>query len=197
MLAAVRRLHGWLGLWGGVMGLLFGLTGIVQNHRAILPIAAKKVERSVIQLPLAETPPNAETLGRALQAQLGFTGRPMRSTVESATSVEWNGQSVEQPERWQFWFEAPQRYARAEYYVANRFVKVERFDANLIASVARLHQAIGVDAGWVLVADTIAGSIILLALSGMLLWSRLEPRRLLGLGAGLLPLAFAAGSAIL
>jgi len=37
----LRRTHGWFGLWGAVLGLLFGVAGIWLNHRAImkLPIA--------------------------------------------------------------------------------------------------------------------------------------------------------------
>jgi hypothetical protein len=188
-LAWLRRTHGWLGLWGGLVGLLFGVTGVVQNHRAILHFPAKKVEQTVIQLPLAETPATAASLQAILQARLGFEGKPSRQKIEPAAAVLWNQRELQQPERWQFWFESPQRYARAEYYVGNRFVRVENNEANLIAALARLHQAIGVNAFWVLVADSIAGSIILLAASGLVLWSRLEPRRALGLSFAVTPLA--------
>ena len=41
------------------------------------------------------------------------------------------------------------------------------------------------DAGWILVADTVAGSFILLSLTGVVLWTRLHGRRLLAAGLGL------------
>lgn len=193
-LAWLRRTHGWLGLWGAAMGLMFGLTGIIQNHRAILPMHLKKAEKTVAQVAVEANPVSANEVGRKLQLSMGFAGKPMRVAVEPAGPVVWNGQSIQQPERWQFWFESPQRYARVEYFVGNRFAKVEKYDANLIATVVRLHQAIGVNAAWVIVADTIAGSFILLALSGLTLWSRLEVRRAAGLSIVAVPLALAIGT---
>lgn len=55
------------------------------------------------------------------------------------------------------------------------------FDPNLIATLTRLRQAIGVGVLRVRFADSIAGSIVLLALSGFILWTRLDRRRLAGL----------------
>jgi len=192
----LRRAHGWLGLWGALMGLLFGATGIVMNHRAILPVPAKKIERTIAHVALAQAPQSAQALAAMLQSQLGFDGKPPRLKVEPANTVYWNDRPVMQPEMWQIWFEAPQRFVRAEYYAGNRFVKIETFDPNLIATLTRLHQSIGVNALWVLMADSIAGSIMLLALSGLLLWTRLERRRLSGLAAALIAFCLAAGVAL-
>ena len=191
LLASLRRLHGWLGLWGGLVGLLFGLTGIIQNHRAILHIPAKKFEQRSFQLALAETPADPRALAARLALELDFERGAARQKIDPAATVVWDGREVRQPERWQFWFEAPQRFARAEYYVGNRFISVEKADANVVAALVRLHQAIGVNALWVLVADTIAGSLVLLAATGLVLWSRLQWRRLAGLAVSLLPLALA------
>jgi hypothetical protein len=30
----LRKVHGWVGLWGAALGLLFGVTGFLLNHRA-------------------------------------------------------------------------------------------------------------------------------------------------------------------
>ncbi len=192
----LRRVHGWLGLWGAVVGLLFGATGIVMNHRAILPIPAKKIEQTSVQIPLAQPPETAQALAAMVQAQLAFEGRSPRIRTEPAKTVYWNDRPVTQPELWQVWFEAPRRYARAEYYVGNRFVRIEAFDPNLVAILTRLHQAIGVSALWVLLADSIAGSIILLALSGLILWTRLDRRRLAGLVLTLASLGLAGAAAL-
>ncbi len=187
----LRRAHGWLGLWGALVGLLFGATGIAMNHRAILPVPLKKIEKTSAQIALLQRPQDVQALAAMLQVRLGFEGRPPRIKVESAKTVYWNDRPVTQPELWQVWFEAPQRFARAEYYVGNRFASVETFDPNLVATVTRLHQAIGVGALWVLVADSIAGSIVLLALSGLALWTRLEARRMAGATLALVSLVLA------
>ena len=36
--AWIARLHGWIGLWGAVLGLVFGVSGFVLNHRAVLKL---------------------------------------------------------------------------------------------------------------------------------------------------------------
>ena len=45
--------------------------------------------------------------------------------------------------------------------------------------------ASGMGVAWILLADTVAGSLIILALSGILLWTRLHGPRLLAAGLGL------------
>jgi hypothetical protein len=57
---------------------------------------------------------------------------------------------------------------------------VEKFDATWIGTLTRLHMATGVDAMWVLLLDTIAASLIVLSLTGTLMWSQLRPLRLVG-----------------
>ena len=61
-----------------------------------------------------------------------------------------------------------------------------------LAALTRLHKGQGAGVGWILLVDAVAGSIVLLAMSGLLLWSRLEGRRLVMLGGALAPLALAA-----
>ncbi|HWU69276.1 MAG TPA: PepSY-associated TM helix domain-containing protein, partial [Stenotrophobium sp.] len=55
-----------------------------------------------------------------------------------------------------------------------------------------LHKGVGMGVGWVLLVDTLAGSIILLSLSGVVLWTQLNRRRLLGAGIGLASLGLMA-----
>ena len=38
----LRKIHLYVGLWGAVLGLLFGATGLILNHRAILKIPVEK-----------------------------------------------------------------------------------------------------------------------------------------------------------
>jgi len=70
------------------------------------------------------------------------------------------------------------RQVRAEYWVGNRSVKVETQDATAMGTLMRLHSGNGVSAFWVLLADTLAGGMVLLSVTGLLLWSRLHPMRL-------------------
>lgn len=184
-LRALRAAHGWLGLWGAVMGLFFGATGIVMNHRAILKLPLKKFEQTVVQVELAEPARSPEDLARQLAERLELRGRAPLVRVEPAEVVRWNGREVWQPERWTVAFDGPQRFTRAEYWAGNRTVKLTRSEANLIATLARLHMAVGVDALWVLIVDTVAGSLILLSITGLILRSQLRPWRMASLATAL------------
>ena len=59
------------------------------------------------------------------------------------------------------------------------------------SSLNRLHMASGMGVAWILLADTIAGSFIILSLTGILLWTRLHGPRLLAAALGLGSLTFA------
>ncbi len=188
----LRRTHAWLGLWGATLGILFGITGILLNHRGIMKINAAKTERTKIELALPEVrPENVEDFAVWLQAELGIKKKWSRARSEPAQEISWDGQSVTQPEKWRVSFSNPQQTYSAEYWRGNSYASVTRFDRNVFAFLNRLHMASGVGAAWILLADSIAGSLIILSLTGILLWTRLHGPRLLaaGLGFGSLILA--------
>ena len=179
----LRRTHGWFALWGGVVGMLFGATGILLNHRAVMKIPAVATERSTIQLPLGEVRPHAPAeLASWLQAQLALEKPPARIETERSVPVAWGDRTMMQPEHWKIFFVAPKRTLQAEYWVGNRFVTVKRTEGNVFYLLTRLHMGQGVHPGWILLADTVSGSLIVLAVTGLLLWSRLHGPRLAALG---------------
>ena len=193
----LRRIHLWVGLWGAALGLVFGATGILMNHRAILKIP---VERSLqrqtqVALPEGGPAPFADAAGMAawLQKELQLGGEPGRVRAEPARPVAWGDKALKQPARWSADFASPGRQVRAEYWVGNRFIKVETMDSTAIGTLMRLHTASGVSAFWVLLADTIAGGMVLLSVTGLLLWSRLHPIRLSTLGLSFGALVAAVG----
>jgi hypothetical protein len=179
LLKWLRKIHLYIGLWGAILGLLFGITGILQNHRAILKIPLEKGVQTSTQLTLptggfATAPEMADWL----QGVLKFTPaqKPM-IRIQPAKQVIWADLDVRQPERWAINLGSPQHSIAAEYFVGNHFVKVEQNDATVLGTLMRLHTASGVNAFWVLLSDTIAGSLILLALTGLLMWTQLHTMR--------------------
>ena len=38
----LRQAHGWIGLWGALLGLLFGISGFLLNHRNLLKLPLPK-----------------------------------------------------------------------------------------------------------------------------------------------------------
>ena len=188
----LRRIHAWVGLWGAAMGLLFGVSGILLNHRAVMKIPAAQMEQSQIELALPEPPPaDAKALASWLQAQLNIDREPAKISTEPAKAVTWAGQSLLQPSQWRVDFHSPQRSVSAEYWLGNAFVSVKNQDANVFALITRLHKGVGMGVGWVLLADTLAGGLVFLSLTGLLLWTKLHGTRLTMVGLGLTSLGLA------
>jgi hypothetical protein len=179
----LRNTHGYMGLWGAGLGLLFGATGILLNHRQVMKLPYAQYEKTNIELQLPEfKPSSAKALGSWLQAELSIKKSPLKIEDEPAKKVIWNGVWVDQPALWKVDFHAPQYSVTAEYWVGNQFVSVKRQDANTLAFLNRLHKGVGMNAAWILLVDSLAGALIVLSLSGLLLWTKMRKSRLLMTG---------------
>ena len=175
----LRKIHLYVGLWGAVLGMLFGVTGILLNHRAIMKIPVEKTVQRTAQLALdGKIFTSPEEMAAWLKAKLQFSSAPaVQVKRHPAQEVIWADRPIMQPERWTVALHSPQRAVTAEYFVGNRLVKLDHLDATPIGTLTRLHMSIGASAFWVLLADTIAGSLILLSLTGLLLWTQLHTVR--------------------
>ncbi len=175
----LRKTHLYVGLWGAAFGLLFGATGILLNHRAIMKIPVEKAAQKTVQMPLPDkTFASPEQLSEWLQRELQFkTAQAPVVKSQPPRKIVWADRDVMQPERWSVTLQSPQHSVNAEYFVGNRFVKLDHLDATPIGTLLRLHTSTGVNAFWILLTDTIAGSLILLSLTGLLLWTQLHTVR--------------------
>ena len=177
----LRKFHGWIGLWGAALGLLFGSTGILLNHRAVLKIPAAQVQESTLQLALPNPQPaDAQSLAIWLQKALVVDSPANRVRSEKAKTVAWGDTALQQPAHWSVSFMSPRVNLQADYWLGNNFVSVRRSDNNIFATLNNLHKGTGVGLGWVLLVDTLAGSIIFLSLSGVVLWALQNRRRTVG-----------------
>ena len=178
----LRKVHGWIGLWGAALGLLFGTTGFLLNHRGgPLRVSTGEPVVSTVQVPLPQPAPETpREMAKWLKQELKLAGKPGRVQNEPAHQVAWGERSMMQPEHWQISFASPKENTAAEYWVGNDFVTVKRTDNALLATLTNLHKGVGMSVGWVLVVDTLAGSLILLSLTGVLLWTELNRRKTVG-----------------
>ena len=185
----LRKIHGWIGLWGAALGLLFGTTGILQNHRAVMKIPAAQVQETTLQLPLPNPAPvDANAMAVWLQSELRLEQPAVRVRSEPPRPVAWSDKTLTQPARWSAMFNSPRMNVQAEYWVGNGFVTVKRGKNNVFGTLNNLHKSAGVSVGWILLADTLGGAIILLSLTGVLLWALINRRRTIGLGIALVSL---------
>lgn len=188
----LRRTHAWFGLWGASLGLLFGFTGILLNHRDVMKIPIGRMEPREVQLALPDPrPADPNALAAWLGQTLSVDTHHARIRREPARTLIWLDQPVQQPASWQINIRNPQHLLSADYWEGNAFVTVKQSDANLLQTLNNLHKGTGMGVGWVLLIDTLAGGLILLSLTGTLLWTRLHGGRLAaaGLGFGSLSLA--------
>lgn len=85
----LRKTHGWFGLWGAVMGLIFGVSGIWLNHRAVLklPVTQQRINTQIaLPDPVPATP---EAMAAWLQQTLNTPEPATRTRVEKAKPVAW------------------------------------------------------------------------------------------------------------
>lgn len=190
----LRKIHLYVGLWGAVLGLLFGVTGILLNHRAIMKIPVEKTVQRTAQLALdGKTFSSPEEMAAWLRAELQFaSAQAVQVKRQPAQEVIWADRPIMQPERWTVSLHSPHRAITAEYFVGNRVMKLDHLDATPIGTLTRLHMSVGVSAFWVLLSDTIAGSLILLSVTGLLLWTQLHTIRTLAVLTSITALTAAA-----
>ncbi|MET0519423.1 MAG: PepSY-associated TM helix domain-containing protein [Burkholderiaceae bacterium] len=186
----LRKTHGWIGLWGATLGLLFGVSGIWLNHRTLLKLPPVAQQRSEVQLALPDPPPaDAQALAAWLQQSLQIDAAPISVKVEPARPVAWaagdaaggGAAPLRQPAHWTIQFGGPQALIQAEAWAGNRSVSVRHIENGLLATLMNLHKGTAMPVGWILLVDTLAGSLILLSISGLALWMLTHRRRTAGL----------------
>ena len=187
----VRRTHGWFGLWGALLGLMMGTSGVWLNHRAVLKLELPAQTQMNAQVALPDpAPATAADMAAWLQAALK-TGSPANNMrVERARPVPWaekgghgdgSQRPLMQPERWFFVFGGPNRLVQVEYFAGNRSASVRTTSNGFFATLTNLHKGVGMPIPWILLIDTLAGSLIFLSLSGLILWWETNRRRRLGI----------------
>ena len=187
----VRRTHGWFGLWGAILGLLMGFSGIWLNHRNVLKLQLPDQQQINAQLVLPDPrPATIDDLGAWLQQALKVDQPANNMRVERPRPVAWTergaerggeGRPLMQPERWTLNFGGPNKVIQVEYWVGNKSVGVRTTENGFVATLTNLHKGVGMPVPWILLIDTLAGSLIFLSISGAILWWETHRRRLVGL----------------
>ncbi len=198
----LRKTHGWIGLWGATLGLLFSVSGIWLNHRAVLALQPAMAHRnSALELDNPR-PGDAKEMTAWLRQALGLVSAPTLVRIEKAGPAPWTdvaapgAAAAMQPEHWTFYFHTPRNQVQADYWVGNRTVNVHRTDDGLVATLTNLHKGVGMSTAWILLVDTLAGSMILLSLSGLSLWMLTRRKRTLGIAVVGIAFTVTAGLAL-
>ena len=183
----VRRTHGWFGLWGALLGLMFGFSGVWLNHRNVMKLQLPAQQQINAQLELPDPrPATIDAMEAWLQQTLKLDRPAATKRVERARPVAWvekggEQRPLSQPERWTLNFAAPNHVVQVEYWAGNKSVGVRTTENGFVATLTNLHKGTGMPVPWILLIDTLAGSMIFLSISGAILWWETHRRRGLGI----------------
>jgi hypothetical protein len=168
----IRQLHLWIGAWGAIAAILFGFTGFVQNHRALLKLPqGEATELSKVEI---EVPEAARATPEALRDWLRDTQHVPIDNIraQQGRPGELNGQKVRQPSRWMLSGGNARLTWNAEYTPGNATVEIRNTEQSALAVMLRLHKGVGGGIGWILLTDSFALSMFALGITGLLLWAR-------------------------
>ena len=170
----LRRTHGWLGLGGAVAGVLFSLTTLFMQYEnfGLSPVGGERTTQEV--RPPAGALVSEDAFGNwakeALDMSIDHSIPPTAdNTIEPLSlRVRFVGSSE------------------------NTIVEISEGDSHAVATTTRFsfidtlnrfHRVdAGVPLGWRILSDAFAGAMIVLAITGTMMWTRFHGPRLLGLG---------------
>ena len=178
----LKKVHAWTGLWGAVIFLFLGITGVLLNHKSVLKIdtgGAQEVMSVIIPVDPAALK-TIDDLGIWAAQEFGTIIKPSSPRQSGSTDpVMFMGRVVNPAVIWKQRFYAPNSILLVEYVPGDTSLKATKRAQNGLGFIKNLHKATGMGLVWVLFMDFIAGALIAMTITGTLLWSRLHGSRLL------------------
>ena len=180
----LKRVHAWTGLWGAVLFLMLGVTGVLLNHRSIWKIdTGEPQEVSAMNLEIAPGRITDEkALGIWAKREFGLPTEPRAPRKKDEGKKAFLGKARDEAPKWAQQFSHPNGRITVEYIPGSASVAVKQEATNALGLIKNLHMSNGVGLAWVLFMDSIAGALIAMSLTGFLLWTKLHGGRLLAGG---------------
>jgi hypothetical protein len=177
----LKRTHAWTGLFGALLFLFLGTSGFLLNHRSQMKIdTGAPVEVAALEVVVgADRFADGDELAAWLAAQYGLTTKPgdLQVTGGSAETASFAGRPETPAERWELRFRGPNAVVDAAYLPAAGLITLKKTEQNVFGLLKELHKGHGIGIAFILLIDAAAGALVLMSLSGILLWSRLHGPR--------------------
>ena len=185
----IRQFHLWVGAWGALAAILYGITGLVMNHRfgdgAWPQGDSNEVGKTSLAIP-AEVRTTPEQLSLWLRDAQQLDAQVIRKGAPGG-----RGGDAKQPPKWTLSGGTASDSWSLEYAPGSDTADLKRSSHSTLAALNRLHKAVGGGGWWILLADSFAIGMILLGLSGIWMWARgRNPKEMLLSVMGLSSLAF-------
>ena len=201
----IRQLHLWLGAWGAIAALVFGITGLLMNHRfGDNPWPQGKSEEAgkvAFAVP-ASAAGSAEDLSQWLRQTHGLDAHTIRKPRPESGGSRGGQDGDSRPitaAKWNLSGGSARNSWSAEFTAGSAEITVKQSRQTPLAVFNRLHKGVGGGKIWILLSDSYAIAMVVLGLSGIWMWARgRTPRQMafsvMGLGiavlASILALAF-------
>jgi len=164
----VRQLHLWIGAWGAIAAILFGISGFMQNHRGIMKLPqGDTTEISSVEM---EVPESARQTREEMRAWLHDV-QHIDVEIQRARGGGGAGPGGS-GKRWMFNGGNSCILAHVEYTEGASTVTVRKSESSPLAILSRLHKGVGGGIPWILLTDSFAVAMVLLGISGIILWAR-------------------------
>jgi hypothetical protein len=177
----IRQLHIWIGAWGALAAVLFGVSGFMQNHRGILKLpqgTSTEVSRAEIPVP-EEARISAEAL-RAWLSNSQHLQLEVQQRGPQGPAGRGDNRGDTRAGRWMLAGGNARTTVQAEYVQGSATVSVRTNVQSPLAVLERLHKGVGGGIAWILLSDSFALGMVALGSSGLVMWSRgRTPRRML------------------
>jgi hypothetical protein len=195
----IRQLHLWIGAWGALAAILFGFTGFVQNHRALLKLPqGEATELTNIELPVPDAVRATPDTMRAWLVDVQHVDID-NQRVQRSAPMQFNGQTIDPPARWTFTGGNARVVTQVEYRQGDAALTLRTTRQSPLATLLRLHKGVGGGIAWILLTDSFALAMIALGLSGLVLWARGRNTRQMAfstVGAALVIIALIGAAAV-
>ncbi|MEZ5894464.1 MAG: PepSY-associated TM helix domain-containing protein [Parvularculaceae bacterium] len=185
VLTWLRRMHAWTGLYGALFFFCLGLTGFYLNHRTAIMTIEGGVLREVASLSVpieAGIITTEAELVAWMKREFSIAVEPARGRGRPGGPVSFGGKQAEAAPVYAVSFRGPNAVISGEYELGANRVTVKRSNASLLKGLIDMHKVVGVGALFILIMDTMAGAMVFMSLSGVLLWTRLHGPRLAAAG---------------
>lgn len=168
----IRQFHLWIGAWGALAAILYGITGLVMNHRfgdAAWPQGdSNELGKTVLPIP-SEARATPEQLSLWLREHQQLDAQVIRKGGPGGGN---RGGDSKQPPKWNLSGGTASNAWSLEYAPGSETAELKRNQHSPLAALNRLHKGVGGGGWWILLADSFAIGMILLGLSGLWMWAR-------------------------
>jgi len=170
-----RRIHLWIGAWGALAAVLYGTTGLIMSHRmgenAWPQGESAEIGRTTLTVP-AEARTSAEALSLWLRDTQGLDAQTIRKPKPGGEGGKPREGERRGPSGWSLSGGTASASWSLDYTPGAETAELKRTRHSPLAAFTRLHKAVAGGDGWRLLGDSFAIGMILLGISGLLLWAR-------------------------